>query len=156
MKSQTRVPPGVPAAGIPGLRFFVCYRIMIRSICQYVIICTSGAPRQSAPYSESTVAVDILARGTAVILDSILIGQRSTNSASEGGTASVLIICKGGGKHPPTTWAVHSIPVPRLSWHHLGPTNSVLPLQVRNTKYDGVGPAMWNTSPGHYERRWRL
>ena len=38
-------------------------------------------------------------------IDSVLIVQRTTNSVAECGTASVLIIGEGSGKHPPTTFA---------------------------------------------------
>ena len=60
-------------------------------------------------------------------IDSVLIVQRTTSSVAECRTVSVLIICEGSRKQSPCLLS-ESVPIPRLSKHHLGPTYSGLPL----------------------------
>ena len=99
MKSQT----GGTRSGYPRFDIFFVIPDTFSMSNRFSMsnMCTSGAPGRSAL---NRCCGHVGPRHSRDI-DSVLIVRRSTSCVPECGTASVLIICEGCGKHPPTTFA---------------------------------------------------
>ncbi len=90
MKSQN----GGTRSGYPRFDIF----FVIQNMFSMSNMSLYAPPRRSALYRSGGHVCPRHSRG----IDSILIVRRSTISVAECGTASVLIIGEGSGKHPPT------------------------------------------------------
>ena len=117
--------PGVPAAGRPGLRKFSYVKYVF--VCQICQIC-QHVHLDSVRFAgrRSTAAVDMFARDTAVTL--ILFSSCKEKQAVLRTAGLRLCWSKAKVEENNLRQPLHSVPIPRLSKRHLGPTYSVLPL----------------------------